>query len=35
MEWIADAHEGATGMPTIYHRQENDLLTQIRSLGSR
>jgi hypothetical protein len=32
MEWIADAHEEATGLPTIYHRQEDDLLTQVRSI---
>jgi hypothetical protein len=32
MEWIADAHQGATGVPTIYHRQEDDLLTQVRAL---
>jgi hypothetical protein len=32
MEWIADAHQGATGLPTIYHRQEDDLLTQVRSI---
>ena len=35
MEWIAEAHQGATGIPTIYHRQEDDLLTQIRALVSR
>lgn len=32
MDWIADAHEGATGVTTIYHRHEDDLLTQVRSL---
>lgn len=32
MEWIADAHEGGTGVTTIYHRQEDDFLTQVRSL---
>ena len=32
MEWIADAHQAETGVPTIYHRQEDDLLTQVRSL---
>jgi hypothetical protein len=32
MEWIAEAHEQATGVPTIYHRQEDDLLTQVRSM---
>jgi hypothetical protein len=32
MEWIADAQQNATGIPTIYHRQEDDLLTQVRAL---
>ncbi|UDY36170.1 hypothetical protein [Dermatobacter hominis] len=32
MEWIADAHQEATGLPTIYHRREDDLLTQVRSI---
>lgn len=32
MEWIADAHQQATSIPTIYHRQEDDLLTQVRQL---
>lgn len=32
MEWIAEAHQGATGLPTIYHRREDDLLTQVRSI---
>lgn len=32
MEWIADAHQVATGLSTIYHRQEDDLLTQVRSI---
>jgi hypothetical protein len=32
MEWIAEAHQSVTGVPTIYHRQEDDLLTQVRSL---
>ncbi|HYO19998.1 MAG TPA: hypothetical protein VES02_15175, partial [Dermatophilaceae bacterium] len=32
MEWIADAQQTATGIPTIYHRQEDDLLTQVRAL---
>ena len=32
MEWIADAHQSATGLPTLYHRQEDDLLTQVRSV---
>lgn len=32
MEWIAEAHQDATGLPTLYHRQEDDLLTQVRSI---
>lgn len=32
MEWIASAHEGATGVNTVYHRAEDDLLTQVRSV---
>ena len=32
MEWIADAHQDATGLPTLYHRQEDDLLTQVRAV---
>ena len=32
MEWIADAHQEATGLPTIYHRREDDLLTQVRAI---
>ena len=32
MEWIADAHQSATGLPTLYHRQEDDLLTQVRAV---
>jgi hypothetical protein len=32
MEWIAEAHQAGTGIPTIYHRQEDDLLTQVRAL---
>lgn len=32
MEWIAEAHQSGTGIPTIYHRQEDDLLTQVRAL---
>lgn len=31
MEWIAGAHEVATGVTTIYHRSENDLLDQVRA----
>lgn len=30
MEWIAEAHEQATGVPTIYHRTEDAMLTQVR-----
>lgn len=33
MEWIAGAHEEATGIPTVYHWHEDDLLTQVRSLA--
>lgn len=32
MDWIAEAHQEATSIPTIYHRQEDDLLTHVRSL---
>ncbi len=32
MEWIADAHQRATRIPTIYHRQEDPLLRQVRSM---
>ena len=32
MDWIAHAHQEATGVPTIYHWHEDDLLTQVRSL---
>lgn len=32
MEWIAEAHQDATDLPTIYHRQEDDLLAQVRSI---
>ncbi|MEZ5321113.1 MAG: hypothetical protein R2698_03340 [Microthrixaceae bacterium] len=31
MRWIARRHEQATGVRTIYHPRENDLLDQIRS----
>ena len=31
MEWIAEAHEQTTGVTTIYHRSEDDLLTQVRA----
>ncbi len=32
MEWIADAHEQATGVHTVYHRAEDPLLEQIRAV---
>lgn len=31
MDWIALAHQEATGVPTIYHWHEDDLLTQVRA----
>jgi hypothetical protein len=33
MDWIAEAHQEATGVPTIYHWHEDDLLTQVRGLA--
>ena len=33
MDWIAEAHQEVTGVPTIYHWHEDDLLTQVRSLA--
>lgn len=33
MDWIAAAHQEATGVPTLYHWHEDDLLTQVRSLA--
>ncbi len=33
MDWIAAAHEAATGVPTIYHWHEDDLMAQVRSIG--
>lgn len=30
MHWIAAAHERATGVDTVYHQREDDLLTQVR-----
>jgi len=30
MHWIASAHEHATGIDTVYHQREDDLLTQVR-----
>lgn len=35
MDWIALAHQEATGIPTIYHQPGDDLLTQVRSLINR
>jgi hypothetical protein len=32
MEWIAAAHERATGIHTVYHRHEDPLLEQIRAV---
>ena len=32
MEWIAQAHEGATGVNTVYHRNEDQLLEQVRTV---
>ena len=32
MEWIAGAHESATGIATVYHRHEDPLLTQVRAV---
>ncbi|MFV0317766.1 MAG: hypothetical protein ACK5O2_12500, partial [Microthrixaceae bacterium] len=31
MDWIAQAHQDVTGVPTVYHWHEDDLLTQVRS----
>jgi hypothetical protein len=33
MDWIAQAHQDATGVPTVYHWQEDDLLSQVRTLA--
>ncbi len=33
MDWIAHAHQEATGVPTVYHWHEDDLLTQVRALA--
>jgi hypothetical protein len=33
MEWIATAHETETGIPTVYHWNEDDLLTQVRAIA--
>ncbi len=35
MDWIALAHQEATGVPTIYHWHEDDLLDQVRSFMNR
>lgn len=35
MDWIAEAHQEATGTPTIYHWHEDDLLTQVRAFLNR
>jgi hypothetical protein len=35
MDWIALAHQEATGVPTIYHWHEDDLLTQVRAYLNR
>jgi hypothetical protein len=35
MDWIALAHQEATGIPTIYHWHEDDLLAQVRALMNR
>jgi hypothetical protein len=32
MEWIAEAHETATGTKTVYHRHEDPLLEQVRAV---
>lgn len=31
MHWIAEAHEQATGIDTVYHQREDALLTQVRA----
>lgn len=33
MDWIARAHQEATGVATVYHWHEDDLLTQVRALA--
>ncbi len=35
MDWIALTHQEATGIPTIYHRPGDDLLTQVKALIGR
>jgi len=32
MAWIAQAHQRATGVTTVYHQREDDLLTQVRDV---
>ncbi len=32
MEWIAEAHERATGVNTVYHQHEDPLLVQVRDV---
>lgn len=35
MDWVAAAHQEATGVSTIYHWHEDDLLTQVRAFLHR
>ena len=35
MDWIAAAHQRATGITTVYHDAEDDLLANIRAAISR
>ncbi len=38
MEWIAESHQESTGIHTVYHSQESDLLSRVRDAirsGSR
>ena len=35
MEWIAASHERETGIASVYHRVEDDLLSQVRAALSR
>jgi hypothetical protein len=32
MKWIADAHQRSTGVATVYHEHEDDLLDQVRAV---
>ena len=32
MQWIAQAHQESTGISTVYHEHEDDLLTQVRAV---